>query len=189
MPNCLSPAYGQVTYTTNSHQHVMRLPLNNVDADVSHVYNKGHTSVPTDASMLYFIELLAPLFANADSFSGVEYFTQANCASAPVYQRAYDFGGGVSGSSGVSDSAWTQAVLTFKTTLGGRFKLMLLEGGAVPDLKIALSAGVSPAMNAIRDYLVSSADIVAAYDNGYPAVPLNFVTKTNDTLRKKYLNP
>lgn len=167
----------------------MRLPLNNVDADVSHVYTKAGASVVTDTAIHSAVVLIAALFANADTFSGVEYFTQADCVSAPVYQRSYDLSGGVSGSSGQPDTAWGQVVLTFKTTLGGRFKLQLMEPSYAVDQKFALSAGVDVNVDALVNYLHTAADVVAAYDNGYPQLPLNFVSKTNDTLRKKYFNP
>ena len=123
-------------------------------------------------------------------FSGIEYFSLADCVSAPVFQRAYDLDGGVAGTATSADQEWLQSVMTFKTTLGGRYKLQFMESIGVVDVKAPIAALVGdPILGPIAARLIDDAGVIVAYDGGYPSFGLNYVTKTNDVLRKKFLAP
>lgn len=187
--NCLAPAFAQISYTANGHPHVMRLGVINTNADVTEVNDKSGTSIDADTALTSLIDLIKGLYHTSDEFTRVDWFTQADCESAPVWKRTYDFGGGLAGESSAADVAWGQAVLTFKTSNGGRFKLQLMESIILPNQKVALDAVGAGTVTDIKEALLDDTDFVVGYDNGYPAAALNYVTKINDSLRRKYLNP
>lgn len=187
--NCLAPAYAQVLYNSNGHDHVQRLPLKNVDAGMVNVHEKDGTSTALDGAILIYLNKLAAILDVTAVINGVEFYTQADCTSAPVFVRNYPIGAAIPGTEAAAVVPWTQIVMTFKTTLGGRFKLQIMEVPYAPDQKLPLGGGVDANVDAMTAYLLSASEIVAAYDGGFPSVQLNFVSKINDTLRKKYLNP
>jgi hypothetical protein len=186
--NCLAPGYVRITYHSNGHEHHMTLPVipDTVAPDFAFVKRGGGT-VSQASAMLALYAVLAPLFLSTDTFDGWEAFTQADCASLPLFQNNGTFGTAPGTGTG-TNKKWVQAVMTFKSTLGGRGKFTILESLIGQDLKDALSSETGVTGD-LRDYVMASDTWIATRDNGYNAVPLNLVTKINDQLRKKYLNP
>ena len=188
MANCLAPGYLKLFYTSNGHDHVQTLPVKPASVSTGFALNKSGGGTITQVDFFAaWLDLIRPFFHTTDSFTGWEAFTQADCSHAPVFQNDGTFSS-ENGSSGSADVQWTQADFTFKTALGGRFKITLLETTQAPDQKSAL-AGLTGSWGDLRDYLIGVDSAVWARDNQPPAIPLNFVTKTNDALRKKYLHP
>lgn len=188
--NCLAPGYIKLAYTSNGHAHTMTIPVKPSGSGVamSVTEKSGVTEVWTTALEALLV-LLAPFFHTTDSFDSAEIFLQADCASAPVFQDSYTPSGTTNGSNSAADTQWSQAVWTFRTQLGGRAKLTLLETSVALDAKLPYGSLSSGATKALFDYVTGSTGWLYARDNSYPNIGLNLVSKVNDVLRKKFLNP
>lgn len=184
--NCLAPAYLKVYYTSNGHEHVMTLPVKNdgTGADFDLILYDDTTESQAEA-MTDLVTLLQPLFNEADSFAGWEAYTQADCESAPVFRNAGTFTS-IEGSNPSADEPWSQGVMTFKTSAGGRGRFQLMEGVFNPNSKLAAPT-FTGALEDLRDFLVGNTSFIYGRDNGKLLLPLNWVTKINDKLRDKFL--
>lgn len=187
--NCLAPGYIKLFYSSNGHDHVQTIPVKPASVVANfHVLTKDGTNIDMAAAMTAFYAVWSPFFTADDALTGFEQFTQANCASAPVFQGNGELVGLV-GTGDPPNVQWAQADFTFKSTLGGRGLFKLLEGKTVLDTKAALGTFTGDAIADMRDYLTGDASWFLCRDGGYLGVPLNYVTKVNDALRKKFLNP
>jgi len=77
-----------------------------------------------------------------------------------------------------------QAVITSKTSLGGLYKLYLMESvEAVNQRK--LPPYVDAPNSNLSDFIVGPSSPVYGRKNAYPFVPVSIISKTNDKLRKQ----
>ena len=187
MANCLAPGYLRIAYNSNGHDHHMTIPvLPDGAAPNFLLQKKGGGTVVQATAISQLLTLLQPAFTASDHFTGWEAFTQADCDSAPVFQN----GGSIStvGTSGGATVPWVQTLLTFKSVGGGRGKLLWLEGVSANNQHAALVPAGGTTLDAVADYVIGSSSWLVARDNTFMNVMLNFTTKTNDTLRKKFLS-
>jgi len=190
MANCLAPGFIKLTYTANGHQHIQVVGIYPDNSTGSILRTAGGSTNAFDAAIDAFVAKFAALFDTSSHYDGAELYTQADCSSAPVLQFVYDLGGPVAGTGPGTAKQWQQNALTFKTSLGGRFKLQFMESSiSANDSKAALSSFSADGIANLRDYVLGSSNVLYARDNSWPAFGLNRVTKTNDKLRKKFLNP
>jgi hypothetical protein len=135
-----------------------------------------------------WVLLMKALFVAADSIDFAEMWTQATPTSIPILQDTVTIG--VAGTHGGADVEWCQLRMSFRTKAGGRAAVTFLETPFLPDLKYSAPGYSSTAtLAAIASYLTGNSACVWGRDNSYIASGIFAVTKTNDTLRKKYLNP
>lgn len=187
--NCLAPGFIKLTYTSNGHQHLQVVGISPQNTTGSILNNAGGSTVAFDAAIDVFVAKFAALFDTSSHYDGAELYTQADCDSAPILRFVYDLGGPVAGTGPGTAKPMQQNVLTFKTSLSGRFKLQFMESSiSANDQDTPLSAFSADGIAALRDYVLSSANVLFARDNSFPAFGLNRVTKTNDKLRKKALD-
>jgi len=176
-------------YTSNGHDHVQTLPVKPVSSvDNFLLRQKAGGSINLADAVAALYAVWNPFFPVTDSISGFESYTQADCASAPVLRETGDAVGLV-GTSVNANIQWQQADFTFKSSAGGRGIFKPLEATFDPDQKDALSTFTSGIIFDLYSYLVGDDSWITARDNFYLQRSLNLVTKTNDALRKKYLNP
>jgi len=187
--NCLAPGYIKLFYSSNGHAHVQTIPVKPASVAANfHVLTKDNTNIDMAAAMTAFYAVWKPFFPATDSLDSFEQYTQANCASAPVFQGTGTLVGLV-GTAGGANVPWAQCDLTFKSAAGGRGIFKMLENVLAVDSKTDLNSyGASPEGD-LRDYLIGSSSWFLARDGSYLSRPINLVTKTNDALRRKYLNP
>jgi hypothetical protein len=187
--NCLAPGFIKLFYTSNSHPHVQTIGINPQNTTGSILTTKGGTTNAFDAAIDDIVALFKAMIKTTGSYTGAELYTQADCSSAPVFRFAYDLGGAQAGTASGATQVYQQLDMTYRTQLGGRFKLMFMEGAIeVNDVKQPVGV-YSGAIAAINAYLASDDNVIYARDNSYSGFALNVVTKVNDALRKKYLNP
>ncbi len=187
--NCLAPGYVKIFYSSNGHSHTQTLPVKPASVVSNfHLLTKDGTNVAIADALEAYYAVWAGFFATGDTMDGFEQYTQANCASAPVFQGAGTLTGFI-GASGSADVQWGQADFTFKSAGGGRGLLKLLETPLPVDTKSALNSYVSGTIRDFVDYLIGDSSWILARDNTYLSRPINLVTKTNDALRKKFLAP
>jgi hypothetical protein len=186
--NCLAPGFFRLFYTSNGHNHVQTVGVDPTDSSMATWRTSGGSTNAFDAALDAYVALIAPFFHTTDVFTGAEVYSMPTCADAPVFKFAYDLNGGVNGTSSSADVDWTQCVLTYRTKAGGKFKLQLMETIIASDEKEALPTA-SAFIIALNTYLLGAGDVLYARDNSFPGFALNLVTKVNDKLRKKFLNP
>lgn len=164
----------------------MTLPTKNSGSGSDfEVVRYDNSTESVDFAVAALCNVLTPIFATGDVFSGWQSYLQDDCESAPVFADAgtlVDQDGENVG----ADEDWSEAILTFKSSNGGRGRFQMMEGVFAPNSHGAL-VGLGGIIGAVSDWLVSSASWVYARDNGKLVLPLNYTTKINDQLRKKYL--
>lgn len=184
--NCLAPAYLRIFYSANSHDHVLTIPVINsgTGADFE-VERYDNSTVDQQTAVEELLDLVVPFFATTATFTGWEAYTQLNCESTPVFKNPGTLSS-VDGTNVGAAAAWYQATLTFKTALGGRGRFQMMEGvfGVNQHLPIVGLGGI---VEALADWLISDSSFVWARDNSRLVLPVNYTTKMNDTLRKKFL--
>lgn len=188
--NSLSPGFLRIKYTSNGHNHVMTLPVNPstpAGAGTQLIDSSAALQLWTSA-VADIVLILKALLKTTDTISSAEIWTQATPTSVPIFQASTTVG--VNGTSAAATVPWSQLAFSFRTTAGGRAKFVVLEGVNAVDFKYAapLYSG-NAAMQAVDTYLTGASSVVWGRDNHYIASGIQAVTKTNDALRKKYLNP
>jgi hypothetical protein len=190
MRNSLSPGFLKIFYTTNGHPHIMTLPVNPVAP-------AGNATQLTDSSgapqlwtsvVADIVLFMKALIRAADSIDTAEIWTQATPTSVPIFQASTTVG--VAGTNGGTVVPYSQTRFSFRTALGGKAVWQLMETPFAIDQKFSapLYGGVG-AFAAVDSYFTGASAAVWGRDNAYIAVGVRAVTKINDTLRKKYLNP
>lgn len=188
--NCLAPGFVRVFYNSNTHEHRMTIPVFPVlPAGASTLlYEKGGATLAWLTGITAVITVIKARYPAAASFETAEIWTQADCESVPLLQDTQTLG--IAGTLGSGATAYMQSLFTFRTQFGGRGKLMLMEPGGTVDVKsFPPTFGGDAALQAISDYVIGSTSIVYARDNSFNASAIKYISKVNDKLRKKYLNP
>jgi hypothetical protein len=184
--NCLAPAYLKLFYTANSHAHVLTLPVIPEVSEVNfNVLQYDDTPISQASALTALLPFLEALYPAGASFTGWEAYTQLNCSSPPIFRNAGTLTSH-NGSNGGSSRAWGMATMTWKTALGGRGKMVLLEGCFGNDSIEPLAGDTGP-FGDLSDFMMSDDGWVWARDNSRLSLALNYTTKTNDILRRKYI--
>lgn len=184
--NCLAPAYLKLFYESNGHDHVMTLPVKNSGSGANFELERYDNSTIAQATgVTELMDVLLPLFDDSSSFSGWEAYLQADCESSPTFANAGTLMA-ADGTNVGAAAAWVQAVLTYKSSAGGRGKFQMMEGVFGINTHTAIS-GLSGIVKDLSDYLISSDSWIYARDNGKLTLPLFYTTKVNDVLRKREL--
>lgn len=187
--NSLFPAFVRITYHSPFGIHIMTLPtlpFNNADPGVVGQFDTWNAvGIDGDLMVDNLVTELAKQYQAGDAtFDSFDVFTLANATADPEWR----YGGAlaVPGSS-LALIGWRQAVqatFTFRTTLAGIMRLVLLD---------------KPTNNAFGRYTVPGPDEAtliaqissvangwAGRDGGRPLVFKNVTIKTNDRLRREY---
>lgn len=188
--NSLSPGYVVFNYTSNGHTHKQTVPVIPV-APAGPATNLRDSS---GASQLWtsftadWVLLLKPFFHTTDSIDSAEMWTQASPSSVPLLQDTQSIG--AAGTSASPDVPWSQLKMSFKTTLGGKAFVQLMEGITGADSKLLPPTyGGATGIAAFLSYLTGASACPVGRDGAYIARAVLAVSKINDTLRKKYLVP
>jgi hypothetical protein len=189
--NALGPSYVRLPYTSSGHTHVMQF-------GVATDYRPGDTGMPdlnvsggATGTMIEcldaFLTVLAPFFNVDDSFGPAELFYRAEPDDAPVW--CYTAMPTVDAGSSIQlDNPWGQCSFSFRTRLGGKWRLQLMEGVWLRDFKQTYG-GLVPAgaPKVLVDFLLGQESCLMGRDGAYPAVMLTWTSKVNDHLRRRYL--
>lgn len=188
--NCLAPGFIKLFYNSNGHNHTQVVCVSPANSTGSILNTRSAGTQAFDAAIDTIVANFKTMLKTTDEYFGSELYTQADCDSLPVFQFAYDLGGPVAGTATGTTVPWQQLAMTYRTTDGGKMRLIFLEGAVeVNDVKNPITDYATGGIKTVNDYLFFSGSVVTARDNSFPAFPLNVVTKVNDTLRKRFLNP
>lgn len=162
--------------------------INPVDFDVDNdvtVLNKFGTETSlNDWLSNVFAPVWEPFYRASDSLVEAEIWSKPTPESDPLFIKVLDIAD--VGSSASTIVPYSQGVLTLRTEAGGITKVYLMEtvfAVNTHDPRPFADTRVS----ALSAALTASASVWYGRDNSYPIIGLNWNTKTNDALRKKYL--
>ena len=186
MPTSLAPGYVRVTYDGQLFPHHMTIPVN-----FSGTPTPGTEPdlVLKDASTSGAIAAIGDLFAVIHPFfNTATHFglAEAHTVDATTGEDAFIFAWnvGLLGTDIGANRATDELIFVFKTSVGSLYKLYLMEGIQAPNVKVLppFPAGI---YKDLSDFVVGNSSPVYGRQNAYPFVPVSYVSKTNDKLRKQ----
>lgn len=182
----LYPGFVKLHYTSNTHPHVMVLPV--IPGLVGSVWTVskvlGGVYNPWTDAIDAFVIILKALLNTADTIDSADLYQLASPTSVPVFRSTYLIG--VNGTQSTATVPWEQMVWTFRNDDGGHLKVYLMEGVFPLNYRKTYSAAGSTAV-ALFDFVMSGAGFIFSRDEGIPIAPIFVTTKENDALRKRYL--
>lgn len=188
--NSLSPGYLKVFYTSNGHPHIQVLPVNPVApaGAGTNLIDSGGSSQLWTSAVADLALIMKPFFHTTSSIDTAEIWTQATPTSIPLFQASTTVA--VSGTATPPDIPFSQVRFSFRTTAGGKAVYQLMETRFTIDQKLSAPLyGGAAELQAVDSYLTGSSCVVWGRDNHYISSGIRYVSKINDGLRKKYLNP
>lgn len=188
--NSLFPGFVKLFYAAGTKKHVMVVPVKPYFSAGSTWWVEGK-STPTNDSFWQtatnsFLASLQGLFHVSVDFTSAELWTIASVGADPVFQDSFEPTFTGSNAGGVQANG--QAVLTFRTEGGGLYRLYLMEHSITIN-----SVFVPPAYTGATAFATAAAAVTSATsmvkgrNGGHPLTSLRAVTKTNDTLRQKFV--
>lgn len=188
--NSLAPGFLKIFYTAQGHAHIMVLPVNPVApaGNATNLLDSGGASQLWTAAVADIVLFLKGLLATTDTIDTAEIWTQASPTSVPIFQASMTVG--VAGTVSSTGTPYVQLRMSFRTSAGGRAVFQVMEPVFVPDtVSSAPLYGGNTHLQAVLSYISGNSSVIWGRDNHYIASGIKAVTKVNDTLRKKYLNP
>lgn len=184
--NSLYPGFVRISYKGKGHPHKQVIPCTPaLQAGTWFVETVDDgTFLQWDTAVNALIALEKVFLNTSDGFDGAELWTLATPTSAPVFRTNVTLA--VAGTSASAAVANSQMVFSFRTGLGGRLKVFLMEtvNGADIVVRPPYAAGANKNLS---DYIIAGASWLRGRDGGHIVSPAGLVTKTNDALRKKYV--
>lgn len=188
--NDLYPGFVKLFYANGTHQHHQILPVlpdsHGPGEEPTFLINPpGSDVIAMNTAVDAYIAVADNLFNATTNFQFAEFWNIPTPGGDPVFEYIYEIGApGVAASANIVAA---QAVLSFRTSLGGILKLYFMESALVignPDPFPFSNA----TMAALAAYFCSlSTGWVVGRDGGKPLSGLRATTKINDALRKKYI--
>jgi hypothetical protein len=186
MPTSLAPGYVRGTYDGVLFPHHMAVPVNfdgtPTPGTEPDILLKDASSTGVIAAFDALLDVIVPFFPTACNFGLFEAHTVDDVTGEDQFIFAWN--AGRTGSSLVARVAMEQIVFSFKTSVGSAYKLYLMEA-VEPVNQRALPPYTAPTNADLSDFIVGDASPVYGRQNAYPFVPVSFITKTNDKLRKQ----
>jgi len=175
-----------IHYTSNSHDHLMVLPVGVVAGTAPGwtLPTRDLATIDWRTAVDAFAVLLADLLSTSDSIDYAELFTYEATGSPAEFLAAHTID--QAGTNVGSAVAWSQLVMPFKAVGGLSLRLTLMESVLVVDLHEPYSAMVPQAQD-IADFILSDDDWIKTRGDAFPSVSLGYSTKINDKLRKRFL--
>lgn len=186
-PTSLAPGYVRITYDGTLFPHHMTIPVKFSGVPVP---GTEPDLILKDASTDNAISAIAALIAVIQPFynTSVHFgLAEAHTVDAVTGEDQFIFAWNV-GLLGLSVSPSVvagQAVVSFKTALGTAYKLYLMESILAVNTRDLPPYSEANHL-ALSNFIVGNTDPAYGRGNSYPFVPVSFITKTNDKLRKQH---
>lgn len=187
--NSLFPGFVDLFYTTNGHQHKARIPaapyLGAGAVWGLETGTPGPGYFPWTAGIDAYVAVLRPLIHSSSQIVRAELWTMASPTADPVFVAVYDVE--LAGTSAAAPVANSQAVFTFRTDVGGILRTYIMEGSLAVNQEHFPPGWGGATLAAFANYIMSANSWLKGRDGGKPFAGVRFLSKTNDTLRKKYI--
>jgi len=146
--------------------------------------NRGGTTTALNTAIDAYVALLRPLFTNATQFVGATLWRYAPSSYVRTFYSTYDIN--LAGSASGSNLVAGQAVYTYRTLIGNRMRVNLMEGISNGTQKLPQNT-LTLANLAFANYFVGASCVFHGRDNAFAAVGLNYLAGQNEALfRKRY---
>jgi hypothetical protein len=188
MSHGLARAFCKIQYTQNLLLHVQTLPLAYVGTAIPGVEPDVSPKVGADIPFSTFVDaytdLMQPLYGTDTAISTAEFWFMPTDTSDPIW--IWTEAVGKAGTATTASADLLQSVMTFRTALGGLFRLYNMEiSGEIPvNYRSVWPFSAGPYLN-MANYLIGDSSPVIGRDDASLVVPIAFTTKYNDALRKK----
>lgn len=187
MPTSLAPGYVRVTYDGTLFPHHMTIPVNfsgtPVPGSEPDLVLKDDTTEGAIAAIAALMAVIQPFFNTAVHFGLAEAHTVDATDGEDSFIFAWNVG--LLGLSSVASVSSGQAIMSFKTSLGTPYKLYLMESVVAVNQRF-LPPFTDTVQDAASDFIVGNTSPIYGRGNAYPFVPVSFISKTNDKLRKQH---
>ncbi len=188
----LSPGFVKFNYTAQNRPHHAIFPVQPYQAiggswflsekadSIGRLWTLGVTELFNVWNLFFKVTEFA--------FSGAELWSKPSVNDDPVFVEALAIT--PTTTSATTGTLYNELVFTFRTQAGGILKLYLMDTIFNADVRSdAPSYGGNAIKSNFANYILSDASIVSGRDNSFAQVGLRAISKTNDAIRKKYLNP
>lgn len=187
--NSLYPGFVDLFYQSNGHQHKARIPCSPY-VGLDGVYGletgtPGPGYFPWTAGVDAYVTVFRGVLPATAQVIRAELWTLASPTSDPIFRSVHEVE--LAGTAGGSSVANAQAVWTFRSDVGGIVRIYAMEAALSVNNEYFPPLWGASNIKAVADYVLSAPSWVKARDGGKPLAGVRFLSKTNDTLRKKYL--
>jgi hypothetical protein len=186
MDTSLAPGYVRATYDGHLFPHHMVIPINfdgtPTPGTEPDILLKDASSSGVVAAIAALFAVIRPFFNTGTHFGLAECHAVDETTGLDTFIFAWNIG--LLGSASAANIPMVQQVMSFKTSVGSAYKLYMMEGIAAPttrDLPPYSNATVA----ALSDFVVGDSSPCYGRKNAYPFVPVSYLVKLNDKLRKQ----
>lgn len=184
--NSLYPGFVRVIYQVQGREHTQTLPALPFlgIGDVWYVQVKGNPlGVVWTAAVDAYMAVFRPTVPTTGTVLRAELWTLATPTAPPLFREAYNIAlAGLQAGAGI---AMSQNTISFRSVSGGVMKWVTLE--CATALNVEAYPPFTGVYLTLSNWLLGANSFVVARDGGWLNGVIRFLTKTNDTVRKKYL--
>jgi len=190
MTSSLFPAFIKVEYHSAYAPHIMLLPTREIDIDAG--TPEDSTILAWDDSQINWVTMVTalitemlPLFTITVNFDRATLFNvpELEADPQPISNATIDLPGS---DASPTYSQAVQLTATWRTSLFGISKLVLLDMESSGSFDKIISLSGQPALTAINDEWVADTNGWAGRDNGQPNVFISATKTLNEKLRRAY---
>lgn len=180
----------KIKYITNTVEHSMTLPCNPqsgwVVGSEPSITPKAGADILMSVAVDALVAILRPALATVTDIVSAEAWFAPSPTSDPVWVYTHPIG--LAGTGAATATNMLQFVISFRTFLGGVYRMFLMEPSSsiTANVRASYPFGAGTATN-ISNYLTGSTGWVIGRDGGSLVVPIWQTSKYNDALRKKRL--
>lgn len=188
--NSLAPAFVKLYYSYSGIVHVQTIPCQPSGTPTvgtePNVVPKTGGPIAFSQFMTDYMVVFRPMFSSVTTVISAEFWYQPTPTSDPIW--IYEHPINLAGSTGATNTPMGQAVMTFRTALGGIQKVYLMEPQSALTMNLRTAGtAFSGAIVNFSNYIKGSTSCFLGRDNAAPMVPIYLSTKFNDALRKRRL--
>lgn len=187
--NGLPPAWVQLNYTSNGHQHRALLPCAISGAVIAgtepEIVRKVGSPDLAGVVVGEYANIVKQAFNTGSTIDSYFVFSQPTPTSVPVFVWSDVLG--IAGTSASALQPGGEMVVTFKTPHPGGLKIYLMETVFTFNIKQAQPIAGPSFQRDLTDYITGDDDWIIGRNGDFPLIPLFLTTKLNDHLRRKYL--
>lgn len=189
MSHSLAPGWVNLFYNSNGHDHKQTIPVavsGTPTPGTNMMLDPSVGSPISDATFVAaLVAVLKPFFAAASHFDRFESWYKATADSDPIFifGDAIDEDGTAAGAALPAG----EGVLSWRCGDGSLLRMYLMEPAVTQDEKLSIPAQSTGPVHNLDVYVRGNSSPIISRKNGDPIVGINWTTKRNDKLRKKYL--
>jgi hypothetical protein len=192
--NSLSPGFVKLFYSVAGRPHKQILPVlpatvyepGTLPSSVRFQLGDNIAQITFAAAMDAYDDILDDGLNTTDgNITLAEFWQQPLVTDDPQFVSVYEIGH--AGASATATVPYSQRTTTFRTSLGGYYKNVVLDQVNPVNVEDAYPFAAGVALNLYNFLTDPTTNFIRGRDGGFIVSGINTVTKTNDALRKKYL--